>query len=117
MAPTKEAADRVRSQLSVLQRSEISNPPSHGARIVGDVQLRDNQLLTKYTQQVSLILNDETLFEEWKRDIKTMAERIIDMRFKLRRLLEEKKYNKPRKWEHITNQIGMFRYFGHSDAV
>lgn len=32
--PTKEAADRVKSQLSVLQRSEISNPPSHGARLV-----------------------------------------------------------------------------------
>ena len=31
---TKEEADRVKSQLSVLQRSEISNPPSHGARIV-----------------------------------------------------------------------------------
>lgn len=30
----KEIADRVRSQLSVLQRSEISNPPSHGARLV-----------------------------------------------------------------------------------
>jgi aspartate aminotransferase len=31
----KAAADRIRSQLSVLQRSEISNPPSNGARIVG----------------------------------------------------------------------------------
>ena len=31
---SKEAAEQVRSQLSVLQRSEISNPPSHGARIV-----------------------------------------------------------------------------------
>lgn len=32
--PTKEAADRVKSQLSVLQRSEISNPPTYGARLV-----------------------------------------------------------------------------------
>jgi aspartate aminotransferase len=30
-----ETANRVRSQLSVLQRSEISNPPSYGARLVG----------------------------------------------------------------------------------
>jgi len=30
----KDAANRIRSQLSVLQRSEISNPPSHGARLV-----------------------------------------------------------------------------------
>lgn len=32
--PNKDAADRVKSQLSVLQRSEISNPPAHGARLV-----------------------------------------------------------------------------------
>lgn len=34
VSPGAETADRVRSQLSVLQRSEISNPPSHGARLV-----------------------------------------------------------------------------------
>lgn len=33
--PNTETANRVKSQLSVLQRSEISNPPSHGARLVG----------------------------------------------------------------------------------
>jgi aspartate aminotransferase len=32
--PDKETVGRVRSQLSVLQRSEISNPPSYGARVV-----------------------------------------------------------------------------------
>ena len=32
-----EAATRVKSQLSVLQRSEISNPPTYGARIVSVV--------------------------------------------------------------------------------
>lgn len=35
VAPDQPAAERVKSQLSVLQRSEISNPPSHGARLVG----------------------------------------------------------------------------------
>jgi aspartate aminotransferase len=34
VSPSPEAAGRVKSQLSVLQRSEISNPPSHGARLV-----------------------------------------------------------------------------------
>ena len=34
VSPQKETGDRVKSQLSVLQRSEISNPPSHGARLV-----------------------------------------------------------------------------------
>ena len=35
IVPDPSTADRVKSQLSVLQRSEISNPPSHGARLVG----------------------------------------------------------------------------------
>ena len=34
VTPDKSTADRVKSQLSVLQRSEISNPPTHGARLV-----------------------------------------------------------------------------------
>jgi aspartate aminotransferase len=34
VARDKETADRVKSQLSVLQRSEISNPPTYGARLV-----------------------------------------------------------------------------------
>ncbi|EIN07477.1 aspartate aminotransferase [Punctularia strigosozonata HHB-11173 SS5] len=93
VGPTKEAADRVKSQLSVLQRSEISNPPSHGARIM------------------ALIMNDPELFEEWKRDIKTMAGRIIDMRRQLHRLLTEE-LKTPGNWDHIINQIGMFSFTG-----
>ena len=34
LGASQDAANRIRSQLSVLQRSEISNPPSHGARLV-----------------------------------------------------------------------------------
>ena len=34
LGANQDAANRIRSQLSVLQRSEISNPPSHGARLV-----------------------------------------------------------------------------------
>ncbi|KAG6818201.1 hypothetical protein H0H87_000106 [Tephrocybe sp. NHM501043] len=89
VAGSTEAAGRVKSQLSVLQRSEISNPPTYGARVV------------------SLILNDETLFEEWKEDIRTMAGRIIAMRKELYRLLTEE-LKTPGSWEHIVNQIGMF---------
>lgn len=88
-----ETAKRVQSQLSVLQRSEISNPPSHGARLV------------------SLILKDEQLFGEWKRDISTMANRIIDMRKELFRLLTEE-HKTPGNWDHILNQIGMFSFTG-----
>lgn len=93
VAASKDEAARVKSQLSVLQRSEISNPPSHGARLV------------------SLILNNPELFEEWRRDIKTMAHRIIDTRHELYNLLT-KEYKTPGNWDHIINQIGMFSFTG-----
>ncbi|THU86432.1 PLP-dependent transferase [Dendrothele bispora CBS 962.96] len=93
ISSSKEAAERVKSQLSVLQRSEISNPPTYGARIV------------------NLILNDAGLFEEWKRDIATMAGRIIDMRKQLYKVLTEE-LKTPGNWDHIVNQIGMFSFTG-----
>jgi len=89
----KATAERVKSQISVLQRSEISNPPTHGARIM------------------SLILNDASLFEEWKRDVRTMAARIIDMRKALYSLLTSELHT-PGNWSHIINQIGMFSFTG-----
>lgn len=49
------------------------------------------------------------MFEAWKRDIETMAGRIIDMRKELFRLLTEELHT-PGNWDHIVNQIGMFRY-------
>lgn len=58
--------------------------------------------------QVSLILNDAGLFEEWKRDVRTMSGRIIDMRKELYRLLTEE-LKTPGNWDHIIHQIGMFR--------
>ncbi|KAF5380950.1 hypothetical protein D9615_003869 [Tricholomella constricta] len=90
VSSNEETAGRVKSQLSVLQRSEISNPPTYGARVV------------------SLILNDAQLFEEWKEDIRTMAGRIIAMRKELHRLLTEE-LKTPGNWDHIIEQIGMFR--------
>jgi aspartate aminotransferase len=93
IATTTEVAAKVRSQLSVLERSEISNPPAHGARLV------------------SLILNNPDLFEEWKRDIRTMAGRIIEIRKELFRLLTEELHT-PGNWDHIVNQIGMFSFTG-----
>lgn len=60
-----------------------------------------------FLSQVSAILNEPERFEEWKKDVKTMAERIIGMRHQLRKLLEEK-HQTPGSWEHITRQIGMF---------
>jgi aspartate aminotransferase len=91
-----ETAKRVASQLAILQRSEISNPPAYGARIA------------------SLCLNDVSLFAEWEANLRTMSGRIIDMRKALRGKLEELKT--PGTWNHITEQIGMFSFTGLSET-
>ena len=83
---------RIASQLAILQRSEISNPPAYGARIA------------------SLVLNDAELFEEWNANLKTMSGRIIKMREELRGHLE--RLGTPGTWGHITEQIGMFSFTG-----
>ncbi|KAL9127123.1 MAG: hypothetical protein Q9217_003949 [Psora testacea] len=94
--PGPDAQDtigRIASQLAILQRSEISNPPAYGARIA------------------SLVLNDEALFKEWEANLRTMAGRIIDMRKALRTKLEDLNGQEGR-WRHITDQIGMFSFTG-----
>ena len=94
-SPSPNAQDtisRVGSQLAILQRSEISNPPAYGARIA------------------SLVLNDPKLFEQWEKDLVTMSGRIIEMRKALRSKLEE--LGTPGTWHHITDQIGMFSFTG-----
>lgn len=83
---------RIGSQLAILQRSEISNPPAYGARIA------------------ATILNDETLFAEWEENLRTMSGRIIEMRTALREKLES--MGTPGTWNHITDQIGMFSFTG-----
>lgn len=89
---SKTTAKRVASQLAILQRSEISNPPAYGARIA------------------SLVLNDSSLFAEWERDLRTMSSRIVEMRKALRSKLEA--MGTPGTWNHITDQIGMFSFTG-----
>ncbi|KAF2964314.1 hypothetical protein GQX73_g9238 [Xylaria multiplex] len=91
-----ETVTRVASQLAVLQRSEISNPPLYGARIV------------------STVLNDAQLFAEWQGNLRTMSSRIIEMRKLLRAKLEE--LGTPGTWNHITDQIGMFSFTGLTEA-
>ena len=96
VSASKKQEAAVKSQLSVIQRAEISNPPAFGARVV------------------SLILTDNALWEQWNKDVKFMAERIIDMRKQLHSLLTEK-HKTPApggNWDHILKQIGMFSYLG-----
>ncbi|PNY25006.1 Aspartate aminotransferase [Tolypocladium capitatum] len=86
---------RIASQLAILQRSEISNPPLYGARIA------------------STVLNDPRLFAEWEENLRTMSGRIISMRKALRSKLEA--LGTPGTWNHITDQIGMFSFTGLSE--
>ena len=91
--PEASAANaHIASQLAILQRSEISNPPAYGARIA------------------SRVLNDPVLFQEWEADLRTMSGRIQEMRSGLRERLEKK--GTPGSWTHITSQIGMFSFTG-----
>ena len=82
----------VQSQITLLIRGMYSNPPAFGSRIV------------------SLVLNDEELKKEWMGCIESMSSRIIKMR---KALFDElTKLGTPGKWNHITEQIGMFSYTG-----
>lgn len=92
VSQTAEIAKNVRSQLSKLTRSMISNPPAFGARIV------------------SKILNDEQLYQEWMADLKVMVDRIQSMRKQLYDNLCQ--LGTPGDWNHVITQIGMFSYTG-----
>ncbi|KAF7187209.1 Aspartate aminotransferase, cytoplasmic [Pseudocercospora fuligena] len=94
-APGARAMDltrKIHSQLSVLQRSDISSPPAYGAQIA------------------SIILNTPDLFSQWKEDLLTMSDRIKKMRKALRN--EHERLKTPGSWDHITRQIGMFSFTG-----
>jgi len=86
-------ATNVKAQMTLIARGMYSNPPAHGARIIEKV------------------LNDrDGLYIEWTENVKTMAGRIKAMRQGLRERLE--KLQTPGKWNHITDQIGMFSFTG-----
>lgn len=89
---SQDEANRVMSQLKILIRPMISNPPIHGARLA------------------NLILRDAGLKAQWLNDVKLMADRIISMRTQLRELLA--KEGSQKSWSHITTQIGMFCFTG-----
>jgi len=84
---TPEQAQHVLSQLEILQRSEISNPPAYGSRIV------------------DLVLNDKQLYAEWNDNLGTMSGRIIEMRKRLFDKLQQ--LQTPGTWNHIVDQIFM----------
>merc|ERR1711972_529454 len=92
----KKDAEAVLSQLKLVVRPMYSNPPKHGAELV------------------KKILGDKESFAAWQKELKGMAERILEVRALLRRGLEEK--GTPGTWNHITDQIGMFSFTGLTPA-
>lgn len=90
---TTESLKRaIKSQLNKYTRSEISNPPAYGAKVV------------------ATILTDESLRAQWEQDLVTMSSRITKMRNNLKSRLIE--LETPGNWDHITNQTGMFSFTG-----
>merc|ERR1719163_1609360 len=69
-----------------------SNPPKHGAYIVKKV------------------MDTPDIYNDWKKELKVMSDRIITMRDALRGALEAN--GTPGTWNHITDQIGMFTFTG-----
>lgn len=87
-----QTAINVGSQLKTIQRAMLSSPPAFGARVA------------------SKILNSPALYEQWKVELKEMADRIISLREDVRNGLI--KLNTPGNWDHIVTQIGMFSFTG-----
>jgi aspartate aminotransferase len=96
IAASANSAKAVLSQLKLVVRPMYSNPPKHGANLVVKV------------------LGDEARFGRWKVELKAMADRILEVRAMLRSGLEKK--GTPGKWNHITDQIGMFSFTGLTTA-
>ncbi|XP_068620799.1 aspartate aminotransferase, mitochondrial [Battus philenor] len=88
----EQSAAKVMSQVKIMIRTMYSNPPLYGARIVQE------------------ILNTPELKKQWLSDVKLMADRIISMRKQLRAGIEGA--GNRNKWNHITDQIGMFCFTG-----
>ena len=78
---------KILSVLKSLIRSSYSNPPINGAKIV------------------ELILDNSNLFDLWKIECRTMANRIKTMRHLFKSKLE---VNSNYDWSFITKQNGMF---------
>ncbi|KXJ14640.1 aspartate aminotransferase, cytoplasmic isoform X3 [Exaiptasia diaphana] len=92
VAVDNNTTERIRSQLKAIVRPMFSNPPNHGARIVATV------------------LKNPALFQEWLENVKTMGDRIIEMRNLL--LSKLKELGTPGTWNHIADQKGMFSFTG-----
>lgn len=89
---SQEVIAPIKSQVSIIIRAMYSNPPNHGARVV------------------ATILGNPEFNKEWRECLRTMSNRIQEMRELLKTQLDA--LGTPGSWDHITSQIGMFSYTG-----
>ncbi|KAL4789699.1 pyridoxal phosphate-dependent transferase [Aspergillus venezuelensis] len=94
-SPATDRSAGAKSHLLRLIRSNISNAPAFGARIV------------------ALILTTPELREMWEADLRTMSGRIRTIRTLLRAEIE--KDPEAGDWSFLEEQIGMFSYTGLSE--
>lgn len=92
VAPTKEEAQTVHGQLKFTIRRIYSSPASHGNHVV------------------DIVMNDETLFNQWVGEVYEMRDRIRLMRQKLQDILSSKLPE--RDFSYFTKQRGMFSFTG-----
>ena len=88
----KDEAKIVSSQFKLIARGMYSNPPMYGGKIAQE------------------ILTNNTVYNQWLKDIKMMADRINDMRHAL--VNELRSVGSTKSWKHVTDQIGMFSFTG-----
>ncbi|WJX70265.1 aspartate transaminase [Trifolium repens] len=93
ISSTPEYAKRVQSQLKRLAKSMYFSPPVHGARIV------------------ATIVGNQALFDEWKEEMETMAERLKAARDRLHGRISSKDKD-VKDWSFILKQTGMFSFTG-----
>lgn len=96
LCASKEEADRVLSQVKRTIRTNYSNPPTHGGKVV------------------SIVLNNEELFALWEQELSQMRERIREMRALLVAKLKE--YGVTQNFDFVLAQRGMFSYSGLTQA-
>lgn len=92
VSASKEESTRVLSQLKRVIRTNYSNPPTHGAKIVAQV------------------LNSPELFQLWDKELSGMRTRILSMRQQLVQKLKDLGVTKD--FSFLLEQRGMFSYTG-----
>lgn len=88
----KDECKRVLSQLKIRVRTNYSNPPTHGAKII------------------SIVLSDPQLRAQWEQELAGMRVRIREMRTAL--VEKAKAAGVTQDLSYITEQRGMFSYSG-----